>query len=1243
MNRNYEIINRGISRDVQARNINKKLTVPTGKKVKPRGIAKGRFQFKKIEKSEDITSPRAASTSPLAKKQVRSLSLGKQSPRAASASPLAKKQVRSLSLGKQTPRAASTSPLAKPKTKKIGKQSPTLSSRYSDTPIPQFPYAQRHRSSSSNSSSSISPRTPKTSYKSPRTPYKLPDLPFKTPKKLGKIEPKKPQKKKQEKKPYNHSQLPKQILSFSNSASAAGGAGGASKSAKTTKYKSSGGGDTKSYTYDDIIKVWHLFDTKHDFGVKYNITSPNKINNIQTSESIKNLYKDFVEKSLQESSIANELLLYARNKRDNKIKNNLFNLKIYYKKNASDMFELKKKAFIIHKDVPKTVGQFLFKNKSKNNCFYLQDIHINNISSTAWQSFELNILKAVSNKVVPFEKLWDPLISKVPADTSDDYPCKHSAKTLDRVNAIYNRIAQTQDIENELAFRNLTKEYLNISFECANNVYKGITFILMKSNGSDADTIRTQYANLISYINSKDIEFNVFNKNNKICITANINGFNIENIKETIKYMENKGLLIHSNLTNKEYLKQYNKYDSIKTLILFFICHIYLKKLEPDVVKAILYDLKKSGDWGQALYCKYMNIQDKNTTTCFVSGDMLSAFYSVLQDTPTIIGSSRPKNEEEEYNQLQIYTGDKEFSFAYIENVIVSYMKNELLYTLKQYKDMHQSMQDYIGQIEAQWDNYISQLSNFLQPSNFQQISKDNITFEQYPKMFFDLIVKSKEIAYREPSQDVIKQILVQFIELYNHIWEFFKSIKPNERLGDYIDNFGAMIIKYYDNEREKIFKSTQSAFSGINVTDKIAVQKACYDGMNVFKDALNYCSDILYIVYVFIIHENVDDPMDIEGEKTQNKDIYHVINQFAKNMLYYLTTTKAFIKQNPDIKMGRSPFNLRDMLPELNNPHSSLLRDILQKDSQSRNVNNAREKALQEFQNIYSYYEMMLYDIQDLIGSIQYDIIDKVRVITTDTPIYKFRELFNNIIIPKINRALTFNILEEIDKICSKRMIPEADCNRIKETFPILANFNSIYNISQFIFIILEDLQNHTYEELRPHLEETAQEHGETKIQTQIQTFNSQITVIINEMKKQYAYDGKENLNDFITNKIKELKEAIDNGRKAKIPKTQTAKTQQFKEQIKALNQEQKKLKKIENKLIALYQNNSKNKDLQNLLNSIMDISQIKQLQKNAVPTNNDNISIRLPPHIAKIDDKINNIKNQIRTFQKFINIGYV
>jgi hypothetical protein len=1047
---------------------------------------------------------------------------------------------------------------------------------------------------------------------------------------------------------YSLSELPSTRLSFSDEAVVPDTAQAAGGRCKQRAKRGGARGEKKTYLYQDIIKVWHLFDTKHDFGVKYKI-SQNTINSIETSENVKNLYYEFIDKSLQESSVANELLLYANNKNNSKIKNNLFNLKIFYNKGASDMFELTKKTFKVHQSVPATIGQFLFKNKSLNQCFYLQDIHINNMTSQAWEIFETNILKKVSNKVVPFEKLWDPLISKIPPVESDEYPCKKERETRKRVDYIYNKSLDTQnDIENEFAFRNLTKQYFNISFQCVDNKYKGVTFILMQTNGAYAETLRKQYVNFINYINSKDVGFSIFDKNDKVCITADINGFSKENIKETIKFLETKGLLIHHNLTNTDYLRNYTSNDNIKTLILFFICHIYFKRNGAgiDVIKAILYDLKKSGDWGQALYCKYMNKVAKDTTTCFVSGDMLSAFYSVLHDTPTIIGSSRPKNKEEEYNQLQIYTGDEDFSFAYIQNVIVSYMKNELLYSLQQYKDIHESLKTQINNIVSQWDAYIQNVTSMLKPNNFQ--TTDDITFDRYPKHFFDLIVKSRDTANRNPSQDVIRQILIQFLELYNQIWEFFKLLKPNANLEQYMHDFVQMIVQHYDDERHKIYISAQSAIVGDEVRDKLAIQKACYDGLNIFKDTLNYCSDMLYIVYVFIIDDDKDeDKMDVDEEMVKNnthQNIYFVINQFAKNMLSYLIVTKAFLNQNPAIKNTRSPFNLRDMLPNLNNPHSSLLRDILQKESMSQNVNNPRDKALQELTKICSFYEMMLFDMRDLITSIKYDIIEKVRLIENDTPIYKFKELFSKIVIPKINNALTFNINTEIDEICKRKMIPEADCNKIRETFPILSNDNSIYHISNFIYVILEDLQKQSYETLRPHLQEKAQEKGDVKIESQIQINVGKVNELKTKLRKEFAYNGNgnENINTFITNKIIQL-----NTERATKKANNPRPDMQRKKSIRDLKNIQKMLKKIEKKLIPLYIGNENNKALKLLLKNIMDMEEFHSMTKKGQTTTqytgNDDDGIRLPHNIADIQNKINKMKNEIKKFQTFINIGYV
>ena len=860
-----------------------------------------------------------------------------------------------------------------------------------------------------------------------------------------------------------------------------------------------GSKNDKKYTYKDIINVWHLFDTKHDFNIEYPINN-NKINGINITSELKELYKT---KPFEESRIVHELMQHTINKNENFIRNNLFNLKIYYE-NKQQPFILKKNVFEVHQNVPNTIKQFLFKDQDKSQNFYLQDIHINNIASTPWHLFQNKILENISNKVTPFEKRWDPLVSIFQEETVA-YPCKSIEDTQKRIDTIYNlKNTNHEKLENEFAFRELTKKYLNISFKCEDTSFKGISIILTNPNDTNLndtksnietilETIKNTYVVFIQFIKSKKYFDITVNNDKQICINCDINGFTINNINTVIELLNNESTSI---LTNLNYLKKYSTYDELKTLILFFICHIYLKPLlNIDKIKEILYDLKKSGDWGQALYCKYMNDNTANSTTCFVSGDFLSAFYSVINDVPTIIGSSTPKNDQEKYHQLNIFTGDKEFNFSYIENIIITYMQNDLLNNIKQYKNLVKDINQFIVEIETIWS---TQISNFLNPN--LNIPKEQILFKNYMVQFFNYILKPKPTNTEQSKEDPIRYIFIEFLNIYDIILKFF--IKTNTELENYkLDKIKELIINYYDKKREELYNNNLTAKK-----DMKTIQKACFDGMYIFKEALNYCYDIIYIIYFFYIDNR----------------IYYALQKSSENIINYLINTRAFLHQNPNIKSLRTTYTLSDMIPDLKNPHSNLLQEILQKEMFSQN-SNPIQKAEQELKNILKFYEIIFYDINTVISAIRYDIIDKILNISDDTGLESFKIFFKQLILPKIYNALMFNIDKNIDDLCKKLQLSVDDCNKIRETFPVLSNYNSIYVAYEFILIILHNLTEKVKNKIRPFLLETINNTTDKKIAKQIQEIDEGLKNIIKRLN--YKKDSQKSLIEFIKQLITNLK----------------------------------------------------------------------------------------------------------------------
>jgi len=431
-------------------------------------------------------------------------------------------------------------------------------------------------------------------------------------------------------------------------------------------------------------------------------------------------------------------------------------------------------------------------------------------------------------------------------------------------------------------------------------------------------------------------------------------------------------------------------------------------------------------------------------------------------------------------------------------------------------------------------------------------------------------------------------------------------------------------------------------------------IQKACFDGMYIFKEALNYCYDIIYIIYFFYIDNR----------------IYYALQKSSENIINYLINTRAFLHQNPNIKSLRTTYTLSDMIPDLKNPHSNLLQEILQKEMLSQNINPI-QKAEQELKNILEFYKIIFYDINTVISAIRYDIIDKILNISDDTGLESFKIFFKQLILPKIHNALMFNIDKNIDDLCKKLQLSVDDCNKIRETFPVLSNYNSIYVAYEFISIILHNLTEKVKNKIRPFLLETINNTTDKKIAKQIQEIDEGLKKIIELLKKKYNYSEKgspKNLIDF----IKEQKQQITYLKPSKKLKTSKGdikinasqeklnkqKIKEFKELIKLLTGYKKLLEKMLTKRLENI-DIRKIKYLLNIINneSIVENTQNDEeiLRKRKRSTVNIDAESDTTASNSNLDDnnifskskniysmliKIENVKKEVEQFKMFTNI---
>jgi len=127
-------------------------------------------------------------------------------------------------------------------------------------------------------------------------------------------------------------------------------------------------------------------------------------------------------------------------------------------------------------------------------------------------------------------------------------------------------------------------------------------------------------------------------------------------LNKTLKKIQEQGLRIRRKITAK-LLKSFtnlwkkNKTDIINSVEV--ICdrnstvHSFFQQLQDEVangkkkeILTVLYEMKKTGDWGQASWVYETNKQrKKNKQIIFISGDRLAALYSILIGNNTLFGA----------------------------------------------------------------------------------------------------------------------------------------------------------------------------------------------------------------------------------------------------------------------------------------------------------------------------------------------------------------------------------------------------------------------------------------------------------------------------------------------------------------------------------------------------------------------------------------------------------------------------
>jgi hypothetical protein len=499
-------------------------------------------------------------------------------------------------------------------------------------------------------------------------------------------------------------------------------------------------------------------------------------------------------------------------------------------------------------------------DKKKNN--YIIDTSIGiiyNRSMVTWNKI-INQINRLSSEITCLETKWDPHINK---------PINVDTYSIDELKTITDKIFNTSGIY-ESAFKRLTQKYFGLTYTTINGTYLPFLYfkeiekyILLKT--------KIQTKNNEKFDISYDIYYHV--DDNKYGIVWDYSGIPISAIKEKInEVMDDK-------FPDVKIVKSVK--DSKYNIILKFIINEYLvyflsKKTDKYSIIEILLDFKKSGDWGQALFCHYSNIlnserspshQHYNLNTSFITVDKLAALHSLLRlniKTLFSVNSKKFLNIQNNANILAFYNPDLNITYKYLKNLINSIFSDydgdiisSVVWNSNNLIDLNNLIHNL--NVIPLINNKVNLVKNFIK-TNY---NKDIINISSKRNLFFNLI--DKHFRDIEGITD-INQIFSYLFEISNYIEMYnFTFINIEGRsdtvLGYYIQKMNTNISSFLSSSLfEKFFEIN------INTIDNIITN----NGNTI--DILEYTKTRLE---------------DIARENTTSTDIKHKILINDNSMLY--------------------------------------------------------------------------------------------------------------------------------------------------------------------------------------------------------------------------------------------------------------------------------------------------------------------------------------------------------------------
>jgi len=329
-------------------------------------------------------------------------------------------------------------------------------------------------------------------------------------------------------------------------------------------------------------------------------------------------------------------------------------------------------------------------NSSNYKYMYDTKIFINNEISQVLSNKNVTVFSKIANQCKPFENGYDPH----PSNEIIIEPTEYNDFTS-ITNTNFNAPETTPD-EYNYSTRNIVRKYINFTIIKDVNVNiqnKYNPVIIFKR----FDISKFPQMEIQSQITSP----NEIRLNNDCCFYTllSINGINMHNVivytksfneKPKVKdYIDNLVNLLHHQpeATKMQAIDNYIKLliTNLRSVsqedfvLKFIIIYCFYNSDEPNIIKRIndiieiLFDLKKSGDWGQSLFCSKYNNLSPNKDCFFISGDKLSAARSIMTgNVKTVTATdynkvfSTPTSQKQEKRAvLTLYRNGELMTFKY--------------------------------------------------------------------------------------------------------------------------------------------------------------------------------------------------------------------------------------------------------------------------------------------------------------------------------------------------------------------------------------------------------------------------------------------------------------------------------------------------------------------------------------------------------------------------------------------------